>query len=400
MRANFRHLYADIFWYGVLAGSILAFLAVYATRLGASSFQISLLTAGPAWVNLLLSLPFGRWMEGRSVVRASFWSALWHRLGYFVLIPLPWLFAAYLETWMLVWITLVMSIPATLLAIGFNATLAEVVPPELRGEVVGKRNALMSLSMVTTSLSCGVLLDHIGFPANYQVIFGLGALGAMLSTYHLYHLKPTPAAMPEIPMPVEEVQPARPSPKIAWLRLDLLRTKFGPFMLAYFLFYTFQYTAIPIYPLFMVRSLNLTDGEISLGNALYYGTFLIASLGLNRMSTRFGHRKVLVFSALGIGFYPLLLGVAWNATLYWVASFIGGPIWAICNGGLSNRLMERVPADDRPAHMALHNLALNVGILGGSLAGSLAMDWLDIRSGLFLAAGLRFLGGMLLMIWG
>ena len=53
LRSNTRHLLHDVAWYGVLAASAMAFLSVYATRQGASAFQLALLTAGPAVVNLL-----------------------------------------------------------------------------------------------------------------------------------------------------------------------------------------------------------------------------------------------------------------------------------------------------------------------------------------------------------
>ncbi len=89
LRNNFRRLYADIFWFGVLSGSTMAFVSIYAARLGATGLQIGLLTAGPALVNLLFSLPAGRWLEGQPLIRASFWSALLHRLGYLALIALP-----------------------------------------------------------------------------------------------------------------------------------------------------------------------------------------------------------------------------------------------------------------------------------------------------------------------
>ena len=47
-RKNSHHLCPDVFWYGVLQGSILTYIGVYAARLGATSFQSGLLTAGPA----------------------------------------------------------------------------------------------------------------------------------------------------------------------------------------------------------------------------------------------------------------------------------------------------------------------------------------------------------------
>ena len=182
-RANFRNLYADVFWFGILAGSTMAFVAIYAARLGASSFQVSLLTAGPAVVNLLFSLPAGRWMEGRRLVRVTLWSALWQRSGYLLFIPLPLLLSSGGQVWALAGITLLMSLPGTLLAIAFNAVFADLVAPEWRAQVVGRRNALLAISMITTSLLCGQVLDRVIFPYNYQIVFAFGALGAGLSCY-------------------------------------------------------------------------------------------------------------------------------------------------------------------------------------------------------------------------
>jgi predicted MFS family arabinose efflux permease len=96
----------------------------------------------------------------------------------------------------------------------------------------------------------------------------------------------------------------------------------------------------------------------------------------------------------------LFTGLARDAGLFWVASATGGFAWAFANAGLVNRLMERVAPDDLPAHMALHNLALNLGILGGSLVGPVLGDGLGLRQALLIAAGLRMLSSVLLGRWG
>ena len=145
-RSNFRNLYADVLWFGVLAGSTMAFLTVYAARIGASSFQISFLNTGPAVISLLFSLPFGRWLEQLSVTQVAFRSSILYRLGYLFLIPLPALLSISQQSWGIIFITLVMSIPGTLLAIAFNAMFADVVPPKKRAQVVGRRNAILAFS--------------------------------------------------------------------------------------------------------------------------------------------------------------------------------------------------------------------------------------------------------------
>jgi predicted MFS family arabinose efflux permease len=83
-----------------------------------------------------------------------------------------------------------------------------------------------------------------------------------------------------------------------------------------------------------------------------------------------------------------------------LASLLGGVAWGLTSAALINRLMERVPEAERPAYMALHNLALNVGTLAGSLSGPLLGEWIGIQPALLLGAGLRILAGLLLMVWG
>jgi MFS family permease len=411
LRANFWHLYADVIWFGVLAGSTTAFLSIFIVRQGGSSFEVSLLTAGPAMVNLVFSLSAGHWLEGRPLVGTTYLAALLSRVWYLALIPLPWFLNPRGQVWGSIWITLLMSIPGTVLAIGFNAMLAEAVPPEWRGHVVGRRIAMLAVTTAVASVLSGLLLDLIVFPLNYQIVFGLGAAGALMSAYHLSRVR----LSPEVPVKIGKIlrdlhlpgvtRPAaglRFLPRLevkSLLRLDILRNPSGFFMASYLFFYACQYAGIPIFPLYYVRELNLSDGEISLGNAFFYAAVLLASMQLRRISDRFGHRGALVGGALIFGSYPLVLGIAQGVGLFLVASLLGGVAWSIAYGGLVNRLMERSPADDRPAFMAIHNLALNLGILGGSLAGPLLDDWLGLRPAMLLVAGLRLLAGVLLAVW-
>ena len=418
LRANFFHLYFDIFWFGLLTGSTMSFLAVFAARQGASGYEVSLLSAGPAVINLFFSLQAARRLEGRSLVRSTFLASLLTRLGYVMLIPVPGFLAARGQVWAAILITLGMSVPGTLLAIAFNALLADVVPPEWRGQVVGRRNAVLALSTIVSSLGCGALLDHIDFPWNYQIVFGIGAVGAFMSSFHLSRLR-LPA---EPPVHVGRLllDLARPglmrfsdsirsavgmrfltrAPGRPLLRMDTLRGPFGVLMAVYLFLYASQYAGVPLYPIYNVRELALTDGEISLGTALYYTSALLASMRLDLISGRIGHRGTLVTGALSFGLYPLFLFFAHSVHLFLIGSFVSGLTWAVMNGGTVNRLMERVPADDRPAHMALHNLALNIGILGGSLAAPVLIDELGLRPAMLTVAGLRLLAGVLLAFWG
>lgn len=198
-RSNFRHIYGDVIWYGVLHGTAIAFLNVYAARLGATTFQIAFITSAPAAVNLLLSLPIARWLEQRQLHGPVSRSALYHRLPYFLMATLPLWLANSSQPLALAVITLVMAMPGTAFVIGFNAQYAQVVPPQWRLIISGRRVALVAASITVSALLAGQLLDHIPFPLNYQIVFLLGGLGSLVTTYHVASLR--------VPQP-DELQPA------------------------------------------------------------------------------------------------------------------------------------------------------------------------------------------------
>jgi len=109
-RPNFMHLYFDIGWFGVLSGSAINFLSIYATRIGATGFQIGLISAMSAIVTLFLAIPAGRWLQTQNTGRAIFWTSVLYRLGYIPLIFLPGLFNAQGQIWAIIIITFLMAI--------------------------------------------------------------------------------------------------------------------------------------------------------------------------------------------------------------------------------------------------------------------------------------------------
>jgi MFS family permease len=156
---------------------------------------------------------------------------------------------------------------------------------------------------------------------------------------------------------------------------------------------------VPLFAKIQVDILHLSDGVISIGTAAFNALMLIGSLQLVRLTRRFGHRGVFAVTALLYGTYPLLLGLAENGVLFFVASVLGGVITGVMGGAQINRLMERIPDDDLPAHMALNNMAGNVALLVGSMAGPLLADAVGLREATLLSAGLRVLAGVALVLW-
>ena len=403
-RQNFIHLYFDIAWFGILSGSALNFLNVYAARLGASGFQIGLLGAMPAVVSLFLSIPAGNWLQKRPMGKAVFWAAVLSRLGYLLWIPLPWLFENQGQIWALVLITLATGIPMCGLGIGFNALFAGAVPTEWRASVVGVRNVVQSLTFIVSSLATGFILDHLRFPIGYQVVFGIGALSAAMSTFHLFFIRPrtepVSAAVPDLkPDAGSEERDRRPNWH-ASLRLDIWRTPYRRILLVLLGFHTAQYLALPLFALYTVNELHLTDANIGLGTAFFYLTVLLGSTQLSRLEHKAGHHKLTGWGVVGMSIYPIAMALSHDAFHYYLLSIAGGFVWALVAGAYANYLLERIPEDDRPSHLAWYNIILNAAVLFGSLAGPFLAGYIGIGVALIVFGALRLLAGVAILKWG
>ena len=403
--SNFLHLYLEIGWYGVLSGSAISFLSIYATRLGATGFQIGLIGAMAAVVNLFLAIPAGRWLQTQHTGRAIFWTSALYRLGYLLFIFLPWLSNPPGQIVLIILITFLMAIPLTPMGVGINALFAEAVPFEYRAHVAGIRNVMLSITYMLTSLLSGYILNKVPFPVGYQIVFAIGTLGAAMSTFHLYFVRPLPLE--------EETLRASPQPQVdsvknasafgsvfSSLRMDIWRTPFRSVLLALFAFHFTQYLAIPIFPLFNVRVLQLNDDNIGIGTALFYLTVLIGSTQIRKLAASFGNKKLTGWSVAGLALFPLLLSISRSAPHFYLVSLIGGLTFAIVSGVYANYMLEQIPAHDRPSHLAWYTIILNSAILIGSLAGPVAADALGLFGALILFGILRFLAGIYILKWG
>lgn len=411
LRSNIRHLIWDIGWWGLLNGSTLSFMTIYAARIGANTTQIGLITAMPAAINLMLALPAGSWLKTRPIDKSVFWSVVGQRIFYFLMIFLPWLMRDMLQVWMLILFTLLMSIPGSAVAVGFNALFASAIPGRYRGVVAGRRNAVFAITSIISALGCGQILTVIPFPLNYQVVFAIGFIGALMSTVHLKFIHPvadkyqTEIDTPRINFKKID-QNAKGFLKKFWFEIirkfhiDILQGVFARSLGLLTFFHMAHYLAIPIFPVFTVNVLGLSDSVLSLGNALFYVTMFFGSTQVGKLSSLFGNKKLTGIGICMLGLYPAFLSFAQGAFLYYLASFLGGFAWALVNAAMLNYLLEKVPVSDRTGYLAWFTLAANAAILIGTIIGPVIGNTIGLSAALLLFAILRTTSGLALLKWG
>ena len=283
---------------------------------------------------------------------------------------LPLLLAPFAQVQVMIWATLLLTIPAVALAIGFNTLFAATVPMEWRGYIVGRRNAMISLVYVVTSLVSGFILTHTPLEIGYTIVFGIGAVGAVMSTYHLSCLRDirgTPADEPPRlrqtigdgaqlgGVKAEQGIGGRASVALRaftrsgnLLRMEVLRGGFGIVILALFTFHAAQFMPAALFPLRWVDQLHFTDQQIAIGTAVFHTCVLLGSLQFERLTRRFGNHRVTVGGTALLSLYPLMTAFMPNLFWYVITSALGGFAWSMVGGALGNYLLEKVPAGDRP----------------------------------------------------
>lgn len=394
----FKRLYWDMAWLGVVSGTTITFLSVYATRRGASSDQIGILNAAPAFINLLLALPIGNLVKGRRLSRWVFWSSGLARIFYLPLALLPGLIDPHNEIWVVILITLVMSIPLTVLQVSFNAFFIDVVPSEWRAQVVGVRNSLLSIVSLLVSLVSGQILALFPFPIGYQLVFGIGFLGAMLSTLQLFYLR-------NISHPEVGVQEISSLPETEILANDKqvnpsLQFKFRKVLFLLFSFHLSQYLVIPVVPLFSVRGLGLTDFQFGVAGAIFNMVVFLGASWVSGVILRIGNRRATAYGAIGLSVFPLLLALTNNAGMFFMTHLLGGVSWSLLAVAYYNYMLENVPGQTRSISISWYILASNAAILLGSLAGPIVADAVGFQTAFVLFGILRALSGLAILRWG
>src|SRR6266540_389337 len=182
-KRNFRYVQIDAI--GVSISNVAApFLPVFLTRLGASNFQVGLLTSMPGMTGLVLAILVGRFLQTRrDVVPWYGLSRLMVILCYALtgiltfLVSEKFIIIATLAIWAFA------TLPQTALAVAFSVVMNAVAGPEGRYALLSRRWAIFGLTGVIGTFIVTRLIDLLSFPLNYAIMFTVLSLGGFFSFY-------------------------------------------------------------------------------------------------------------------------------------------------------------------------------------------------------------------------
>lgn len=373
------------------------FIGIFAVRLGASNYQIGLLSSAPALVALLAMIPGAKYVDSRSnkkrVTAAFMWA---HRLFFFLLALIP-LFAEDSRATILVILIAAMNFPGSISNVGWQGFIANVVPAERRAAAFADRNRLMNIVGTLAVLAAGRILDIMPYPLGYRMMFTLAfvlAIGEIWVFSRLTEFSPRGMTRAGQDIPWQRFLLDLPRSIAADIKGMAHQRRFLRFMATSLFFHFAWQVAWPLFTLYQTKELganNLWISILTLGNTggslLGYGFWV-------RYSHRHGSLRTLFTSTLGIFIVPLVY--AYSRSLMTIALFniLTGVIFSGVMLSLFNTLLDMTPEERRTTYIGYYNTAINVSAIAAPLAGVAMLNLFGYKVAFLVAALLRLLGSL------
>jgi MFS family permease len=393
---NAWNLCVEIFWASIL-GVAAAFNAAFAVRLGAQNTHVGLLSSLPALLAALISIPAGRFLERRAQRKTWVLGSLFlHRLGFLLVILVPWLPGMTNKGAVLVALLVAIGAPAHFFGVGFNSMLADVIPERRRAAVFATRNIINTGILSVGMLLAGQWLNSITFPVNYQVMYGVGFLASMLSSFYLLKIQ-----VPDASAASRKTGGAR-SLKARWRELrEIARTEsnFVRIIVDTLLYGLGAWAAAPLYILYFVRELDASDAWIGLHGMVANVTAIAGYALWRHLIERWGTSRSLKLTVMGAGLYPLLLGLIPHLTPILFVAGLNGLIVPGVNLSHFTTLLKVCPQDRRPSFIGFYTTVMNVGAFLSPLVGVALADHFGLGPTLIGCGIFWLLGALMFRVW-
>lgn len=446
---NILYLYLDQFWAGIFMAA-LAFNATYALRLGASNTLLGWLSSIPSLIAMTILVPSATFLEAQED-RGPWlrWSLTIGRGAFLGAAIVPWIFPQHAAE-AVVAVLILRTLPMQFYSAGFSPMLADVIPVRDRARVMANRSIIMSATVAACTFLFGLWMDAAAkipwaaFPTNYQIVYIIGTVAGLLSTYFISRIElpkvavirrersrgARQAAGPSAPTKVAQVDDEAPEGATGgerrrggrqalhglgrvlaagWSRLRAkvadtvapVKTiaqdnpQFVKIVVNTLVFDTGAWLVGPLYTILFVNQLGASDSWIGLNTTLAHMGIIGGNLIWRRLMDRWGSETALRRSVPMAASYALLVAFFPNLTLI----LLFGVLISLVNPGVTlshtNTLYQICPQERRASFMALYATVANVGAFLAPMAGVALSNVIDIRW-ILLAGGLIRLTGAVL----
>jgi MFS family permease len=390
---NFRHLVMDIAFYGLALGAYGRFLTVYAIHLGATPLEQGLLSSLPALVLLLFS-SIGAWWTRRfsDPGRALVIPAIVFRTVFI----LPAFAPFFPPQWQPLYLILCVSLPAVMQGASgtsFLMLMRASVSDTRMTQLLSKRSLALNIGVGIGALAFGVWLRNVAFPLNYQLMFGLAFVFAMMSLRECTKvriLNPLPASPKQDP----SSNPWRSS-------------GFKQLAMVTIIIHIAYFSVLAVIPLYLTKVLHADEVFIAVFGIVELAAGALTGAMTPRIVQKIGNRAMIAGAMLATAIAAIIIAIAPNLWLTLIGSALAGGAWtAAASVGLWGYFNQTTPMEHMTTYSTAFHQVIGLSVFIGPLVGSLlANSGMNLVAVLMIGAALRLVAAPLieypeLLRWG
>ncbi|KAA0550216.1 MFS transporter [Bacillus sp. BGMRC 2118] len=365
---------------------ITSFIPLFAIQvLGASNFQVGLISSMPSFMTLLAMIPGAIWVS-RLELKKTFtaYSIFAARFGLLLISLIP--FIPYTNhAWILVAIIGLLNFPNAIATLSWQAFIGDLIPENRRGKFFSERNQILTIVGMFATFGTGVVLNEFSKSSSspYQVIFLIGFLFGILEVYYLMKHK-------------EKRNDSTKEKTFSKKALSqIYRHKpYFYFLICATLFNFGWQMAWPLFTIFQINDAHASAFWISIFTVANQLSQVASYKWWGRFADRYGNTMMLFIASVGIGTAPFLTILSTNmyyltAVNLWTGAFVAGTVTL-----LFNQLLTVSPERNRTTLLANYNFVV---ALMGCIApqiGVLLLDLYDIKFAMTISTIIRWTGAI------
>ena len=377
---NIHHLVMDIFWFGLAFPTTSRFLATYALRVDASAQQIGWLTAAPSLVLLFATLLSNRWrLRYPNATRAVILPGLGHRMVFL----LPAFTPLFPHDWQPIWLILSATLPALsqgIASVVFLVMLREAVSIEKITLLISRRNFAFNVALGGSTIALGIWLTKAPFPWNYQIVFLLAFVLALVS---LWHVKQTQSVynMPASAQPI--------SIKSAWRNSDFRAVTQITVLVHLAVFFV-----PPLIPIYLMDTLGRSEDFVALFSFVELAGAASIAMFMPQITHRIGNARLLPLGMFGMAVSVLMIGFSPAVMPILLGAALGGVFWTMEGVSLFSYFSEKTPSDQVMDYTKMYNQAAFLSMFIAPLLSTQLVEMrVDVVPVLLLGVGIRVVAG-------
>lgn len=360
-----------------------SYIPIFAmTILGATNYQVGLISSIPPLVTLLMTLPaailLNRALEQKKLVAFSVIAARF----IFLLIAFVSYVPGSFGSWLLLALIAVMSVPNTMVNMGWQSFIGNIIEEQRRAQFFSDRNRLLTIVGLVVTLTIGIVMkDMTGNRLAYQILFMFTFVIGLLELYFL--LKHD-----------EPVRERKLEKKRAMDWSIFKNNKYVMFLVVALVFNFGWQMAWGLFNIYNVRYAEATIFWISMFNVASMLAQIFSFSLWRKWSQKYGNMRVFVWVAFGMSTAPLLMVLSTNLYYLVFMSLISGLFVSGTVLILFNLLLENSPEEVRTYCITTYHVLLAIIAFTAPQIGIWLLETYSMEVAMYLSTAMRFLAAL------